>query len=513
MKSLTNHIFEMVAKKKPSDLKKLKDTSKEVNVRFKGSDRYDLSDDGYTDKFKYYSGETDGYIMDKEGNVYDVEISKFSSDSGYIAGGTMNWASAIRYKDNKIMFKGWHGLFSDPSSETASTIVSDLKDGMYLEDYVAKHYKDLDPYSDIEKDYIKELISKGDKNAKTYAGIKSDNKENKKYKLYIENIYLGDSVYFEIGDNKLNISMHIVSRAYDNITRKVKKDDLNEEEIKNKLSKDINDFMIPMLKKFIGNNILKTNDIFEYQGISGFISTKVEKSYCQFLMFNVKKNKFVIVDTDEHKIVNENPELFLENSVTLNKNKASDKAKSLFKRASDEFQKLNKRKQGEYIEQNYTKFYSWQDGVTSVSKQKAKAKEAFKKMLIDHDYDSNENRFVLSWQLLKDFIEDGRITDPETNKPVTSNQNSDNEKSNDASKKVSDKAMKSQEEKMDKWHNGERNQNIKVMSDSKLKINYKICKDKNYTKEMNILKQEAENRGLNLNERLSIKNYFNLLTD
>lgn len=44
-------------------------------------------------------------------------------------------------------------------------------------------------------------------------------------------------------------------------------------------------------------------------------------------------------------------------------------------------------------------------------------------MLIDHDYDSNENRFVLSWQLLKDFIEDGRITDPETNKPVTSNQN------------------------------------------------------------------------------------------
>lgn len=78
MKSLTNHIFEMAAKKKPSDLKKLKDTSKEVDARFKGSDRYDLSDDGYTDKFKYYSGETDGYIMDKEGNVYDVEISELT---------------------------------------------------------------------------------------------------------------------------------------------------------------------------------------------------------------------------------------------------------------------------------------------------------------------------------------------------------------------------------------------------------------------------------------------------
>lgn len=90
MKSLTNHIFEMTTKKKPSDLKKLKDTSKEVDVRFKGSYRYDLSDNGYTDKFKYYSNETDCYIMDKEGNVYDVEISKFSSDSDYIAGGTMN---------------------------------------------------------------------------------------------------------------------------------------------------------------------------------------------------------------------------------------------------------------------------------------------------------------------------------------------------------------------------------------------------------------------------------------
>lgn len=511
MKNILNYINEG-ATKKPSDLKKLKDTSKVVDVRFKSGDRYDLSDDGYVDKFKYYSGETDGYITDKEGNVYDVEISKYSSDSGYIAGGTLNWSSRIHYKNDKwIEFKGYEGIFSHPSSKTASTIVSDIKDGMYLEDYVAKHVKDIRPYDEQEKDYIKALIEKGDPNAKTYTGLKADKKNDKRLKLYTENIYLGKDVFFEIKKDSLNVDSNILSyRAFDNVKRKVKRNELNEDEIRNKFIEHINKGMIPMLQKIIGT-ILKTDNIFEYYGINGCITTNVEKSYSQYLMYNVKKNKFVIVDVDENKIVNDSPELFLEDNVFIYKNNSSEKTLSLFKRASDEFLKLNKRKQGEYIEKNYTKFYSWQDGTVTISKQKAKARDEFKRMIMKHDFEQAENRFDLSWNLLKDFIDDGRITDPETNKPVETTSDSSGKTQNKPS--ISEKAYKAQEEKMDKWHNGERGQNIKAMSDAKLKINYKICKDKNYTEEVAKLEQEAKNRNLNLNECLSIKEYFSLIND
>ena len=51
---------------------------------------------------------------------------------------------------------------------------------------------------------------------------------------------------------------------------------------------------------------------------------------------------------------------------------------------------------------------------------------------------------------------------------------------------------------MDAWHNGTRKQNVEACSDAKLKLNYEICKDKGYTKEADILRKEAESRGLTL---------------
>lgn len=504
MRTIQDYIVE-AAKRKPSDLKKLKDTSKVVDVVFKGGDRYDLSTNtNYTDKFRYYSGESDGYITDKEGNVYDVAIGEYSSDSGYIAGGTMNWSCSIKYKDDiKITFQGYHGLFSEPSTPTASTIVSDIKDGMYLEDYVARHVKDIRPFENQEKDYIKELVSKGDKNARTYAGIKADNKQERKYKFYIQNIYLGQEVTFEIKEDSLAVSGNLAYWASNEVERKTKKYNFNRDEVMKEFNQHINDGLVPMMKKLIGK-ILKTDNIFEYKGLSGAITAKVNRSYCEYLMYNIKKNKFVIADIDDNKIVNDDPEIILGNEVTIDKNNASEKALSLFKRASEAFLKLNKRKQGEYIEQNYKKFYSWQNGIVSISKQKALARDEFKKMLVNNDFDKAKNTFTLSWQLLKDYIEDGQITDPDTNAPVS---NAQSEAPKSAS---SDKLYKTQEDKMDKWHNGERGLNVKALSDAKLKINYKICKEKGYEKEMGILQAEADRRQLNLNESLSMKEFIGI---
>ena len=53
-----------------------------------------------------------------------------------------------------------------------------------------------------------------------------------------------------------------------------------------------------------------------------------------------------------------------------------------------------------------------------------------------------------------------------------------------------------QEQKMDAWHNGSRGLNIKACSDSKLELNWKICKAKGYNSEAQQLEAEGRARGL-----------------
>lgn len=52
------------------------------------------------------------------------------------------------------------------------------------------------------------------------------------------------------------------------------------------------------------------------------------------------------------------------------------------------------------------------------------------------------------------------------------------------------------EQKMDAWHNGTRRQNIKACKDEKLIMYLKICMDKGYQREMDIIEDELEKRGV-----------------
>lgn len=58
-------------------------------------------------------------------------------------------------------------------------------------------------------------------------------------------------------------------------------------------------------------------------------------------------------------------------------------------------------------------------------------------------------------------------------------------------------------QKMTAWHNGERKQNVGACSDAKLKMYYNTCKSLGFETEMNILKAEAESRGLLLESKKS----------
>ena len=70
--------------------------------------------------------------------------------------------------------------------------------------------------------------------------------------------------------------------------------------------------------------------------------------------------------------------------------------------------------------------------------------------------------------------------------------------------------MKDAGPKMDAWHAGTRKQNVGAMSDAKLKMNYKVCQAKGYDKEMDILKAEADKRGIVI-ESFTYEDFTNIL--
>lgn len=51
------------------------------------------------------------------------------------------------------------------------------------------------------------------------------------------------------------------------------------------------------------------------------------------------------------------------------------------------------------------------------------------------------------------------------------------------------------QQKMDAWHEGKRNENIKACSDAKLIMFYEICSNKKYRDELEAIENEAQRRG------------------
>lgn len=164
MKRLVNFLNEAKSPA-PSALKKFDKGSRKVNNVYIDGDIYDFtSDDRSTKTDSYYEGNGDGYIMSKDGRVFDVKCSEGTSDAGRIVGGTFKISVVIfRVGPNaeNIYLSGYSAVFSNPSSDTYGSLISDIKDGIYLEDYLAYHKLDID-YADRKNDWVKELIDAGD---------------------------------------------------------------------------------------------------------------------------------------------------------------------------------------------------------------------------------------------------------------------------------------------------------------------------------------------------------------
>jgi len=531
MKDLKYFLMFEAAKKSPSGIGKIKNSAEEKDVEFIAGDVYDLSGDNrYTDKFTYYSGKGDGYIMDKDGKFYDVVTSSWSSDAGRIAGGSMNYQVTIKKANgtDDAIFNGYTAIFSTPHY---SEIIEDIKRGYYLEDYIAKNWGAL-----YNREKFEELKKKGDANAKSHTQEKVEDRANKEQEFAQRYIILPKLVNFIVKDNRLDFENFTIAHGRDQVESpkdppcairrsdfdsdeayKVAKDNLEKQwEEYNSKVKAIQDKLTDVIQK------IATNLVEEYfkvkldklNGLKFYINPKKKLDIdLDAIAIDTKKNKVVTLarkrksNSNKYgsqaytlfKDINENPEFELGVSATVIKNKASDYLVDLFKRVSEAWQKINSRTKTKYIEDNWEEiwksgrgYYSWNPDKYTKGESKKMAEEKFYKWLNEFNWGSSKPTITFSTDFIKDYIQ-GELPQAEGEKEETSKQTTKEEIKTDVAK-----ARKVQEPKMDAWHNGTRKQNVTSCSDAKLKLNYEICKDKGYTKEAEILKKEADSRGLKL---------------
>ena len=539
MKELLNYIFEAKIKK-PSDVKKLKKSSRTEKVTFRDGDVYDMHDDGYEADFTYYSSDGDGYIISKETNkVYDVIIKTWSDDCGRIAGGTYHESVTIKNVDGKgdIHLSGYAAIFSKAHGEN---IISDIKAGNYLEDYVAKNW---DAISYDGRDKWKYLKDAGDENAKSYSTQKEESDEQKQQKfneryLQISRSYTGavldfkitkDGIIFpswlpigrsnskELGElSKKQSEMKYGSDEYKLADKEIK-------ELSDKLNKVIYDIVKPYLLPIL-EKVFKTKNLSKFVGLYGSFTmphehTMISKRKWGDIVYAIdtKDKKLVKVSFENKKVIDTELKIELNDDITIAKNEVLPEMKQLFIECSKAWKKQYM-KQTEYVNQNYLDIWNnsrtWTYGEPTITKGEAKEKAVndYKRYVLKHDFERGDGKISYSLTLLAGFIKGDVDPNLEPIEQPLENPVPVEKKERGKDTKLSASAMKDAGPKMDAWHEGTRKQNVGAMSDAKLKMNYKVCQAKGYDKEMGILKAEADKRGIVI-ESFTYKDFTNILNE
>jgi len=146
MKILIKSNTILSARGKPSNLT-IKSKSHKYTETYRSSalDKYDTGDYGDAGTYEKEESYTDyngtGSIKDKQGNSYDVNYrTRFDSTS--LPFGTTYHYITINYNGEKIDLDSYTG-----ERGSGKSIVSDIEDGIYLEDYLQKHKWRIDSKS------------------------------------------------------------------------------------------------------------------------------------------------------------------------------------------------------------------------------------------------------------------------------------------------------------------------------------------------------------------------------
>ena len=536
MKSILQNIFE--ASSKPSDLRKYRRTERKETVHFRSSDMYDTKDPGYNDEFLYFDGSGNGYIKDKQGHVYDVVTFERNGDAGAIAGGSHDYFVTIKKANGKDDFhvRGWVAIMSKGSN---TNCIGDIKAGYYLEDYIAKYWNKYD-----DKDgKFKELAEKGDKNAKAYEDQKAEKVQQKKYEFDSRYVVVPNNLSWDILDGKftiryLDLTNASIKELENKRTEWLRQNNLKsfEEEAKSnpeyqKLNaavsngyNELRSLIMSVLEPVLLNKlqeVFKTKDLNSLSGLAGsfvydkqYMAGKKAHGY-RALAIDTKKKQFAVIHTGDRKILDGNIDIQLNDIISIYKSAASEKMMDLFKKVSDAWHKANARKQGEYVKNNWEQIYhasagGYIYGNHSKTKGQAKqeAKRDFEQLVKDMDFNyGGKNKFTYSLSLVQTYVEGDMEPDAQPIEKPLENPEQKEKKERGKDTKMGKGANAAAYDKMKAWHEGTRKQNLSNCSDAKLKMNYKVCKELGYEKEMREIETEAKKRDIVL-ESISLNDYI-----
>lgn len=544
MKKLVNFLNEAKSPV-PSALKKFKQGKDNVECEFIAGDIYDLSPENrYKDTVSYYKGDGDGYIMSKDGRVFDVKCSEGTSDAGRIAGGAFNIDVVIfRVGPNQenIRLSGYSAVFSNPSSPTYGSLISDIKDGIYLEDYLAYHKLDID-YSVRKTAWVKELIDAGDgtgsrteKMKKRDAKIAKEESFNQRYCVINKNISFsctgGHSLEFY--DNG----------GYDKIVAEIRPSSTKNKgkggmfgsgkaEQAVQVPEDVNNAIIegfrPMAEAIV-SNMFGSADAkglkFEFS-----ISFEGQQNYDGLVFgWDIKNKKFAVLDMEKRKVLDRKYELRL--SCVYHRKYRGDTvefSKFALKFLEDASKIMVKSLGSEsaYVAANYKSVMwgkSYYGSKMKAGEAKEECKRQFAKMKGDKTFSIDRYQFyitpeiaaqVLGSKSYKTFFKAAESEAPsetdvaQIETPEITNGPDKPKASTKSASETYGKAYGPAKEKMEKWHAGTRRQNLKNCNDGKLRMNYAICKELGFKTEMDLIKKEAESRGIILESMLSMKDYI-----
>lgn len=474
--------------KKPSNVNLKVNARKVVNQYITG-DIYDFHSPMESKEDTYVDHTGNGYIMDKTGREYPVSASISQGDAGRIAGGSTSYYVTIYFpgvvgKDGKEAFysvKGYTAIFSKGDN---TGCVSDIQNGYYLEDYIAK-YNSHD--HNLPQELYDELVSRADANAVSYDAqkkAKADEKQaafDKQYKGLS-----GKGIECEIKNGEV-IAKNL--QYYNDETS------------------SYDEYAAPK------NIIDKAVALFEINGYTfkdfegaTFIA-KPDKDYNLDIRFDTKTGEIIAFEKHGSRMSKVDFDRVSARIENIKIDKTSPFGKLIMKTVSDKAGTQSAFITTDNIAKQINKIWgrgsSWgthtgySDTAFSLGTPESEMRHIranVRRHAIEElkaEFAKMKNPDSFTYEALKEVI----------------NLLPKKELANSAAEKPAEttttefKANPVAVQKMTAWHNGERKQNVGACSDAKLKMYYNTCKSLGFETEMNILKVEAESRGLLLESK------------
>ena len=518
MKGFNTYIVE-ARQQRPSGWTRTKKKTRKVTNTYLAGDVYDFHSGTYQQEDEYVDSEYEGFIFDKEGNEYKVYGDTKQGDAGRISGGSTSYYVTIKGNGITINLSGYLGLFS---SGRGTGIIYDIGYGYYLEDYLVKNNDGLSSKEE-SKEEVAKLMANGDKDAESYTKQKEDRAANKELEFarrYVEFSSL------TIEKSKEGGKLYI-RPAYKNSKAN------GDQEAQ--VSELLEPFITQLLEGAFG---LPMDQIY---GIRAQVKIACPDKGRVCPALDVKKKNLVFIkaefkglDKPDKKIVlDDTVELKLGSVVECWYKNASPKLQEYTKVLYEKLVKDRKKSRSSWIkitaDQYYGEYENYYWGKRKYTRKEAHelAVAAWDSMIRKYNPDAQHDHTLtyIDTELLAEYV---KSIKPEFNVQAKAPDTSVNDlpevetvaKPAEAPKKergketvMSKGAKAAAYDKMKAWHEGTRKQNVGAMSDAKLKMNYAVCKELGFDKEVDILKAEADKRELTLESRLTMKEYAELISE